>query len=82
MKTARSYVFVFVLILLQQVANTRVATGFGAGSNGSSPPDQKHDDKHVGECGNGMDAKLSRCAMICSGPGSSIIPDLPVLDQC
>jgi len=44
MKSARTYVFVFVPILLEQVANTRVATGFQAGSNGSSPPNRKHEE--------------------------------------
>lgn len=42
MKAARTYVFVFVPILLERVANMRGATGFGAGSNGSSPSDEKH----------------------------------------
>ena len=42
MKAARTYVFVFVPILMERVANMRGATGFGAGSNGSSPSDEKH----------------------------------------
>ena len=41
MRAARTYVFVFVPILLERVANMRGATGFGAGSNGSSPSDEK-----------------------------------------
>jgi hypothetical protein len=41
MKAARTYVFVFVPILLERVANMRGATGFGAGSNGSSPSDEE-----------------------------------------
>lgn len=44
MKTSRTYVFMFVPILFERVANTRVTTGFRTGSNGSSPPDEKHNE--------------------------------------
>jgi hypothetical protein len=45
MKTGRTYVFMFVPILIERVAQTKVANGFCAESNGSLSPDKKYDDR-------------------------------------
>lgn len=45
MKTARTYVFMFVPIPPGWLFHEPVVPDFGTGSNGSSPPDQKHDEK-------------------------------------
>jgi len=42
MKAARTYVFVFIPVLLERVGGGRVAPCFDAGSNGSSPTDHEY----------------------------------------
>jgi hypothetical protein len=44
MKTARTYVFMFVPIPPGWLSHEPMIPGVRAGSNGSSPPDQKHDE--------------------------------------
>jgi hypothetical protein len=45
MKTARTYVFMFVLIPLGGLFHEPMISGFGAGSDGSSPTDQKDNER-------------------------------------
>lgn len=44
MKTARTYIFMFVPIPPGWLSHEPMIPGLRAGSNGSSPPEQKHDD--------------------------------------
>jgi hypothetical protein len=44
MKPSRTYVFVFLSVLLERIAHGTVAPSFSAGSNGSFPPDHRHKD--------------------------------------
>ena len=44
MKTARTYVFMFLPIPPGWLSHEPMIPGLRAGSNGSSPPDEKHDD--------------------------------------
>jgi hypothetical protein len=44
MKTARTYVFMFVPIPPGWLSHGPMIRGLRAGSNGSSPADEKHDD--------------------------------------
>jgi len=56
MKTARPYVFMFVAISPAWLSHEPIIPGLHAGLNGSSPPDQKHDElarwrvRHRNEC--------------------------------
>ena len=45
MKTVRTYVFTFVPILPGWFFHEPMIPGFGAGSNGSSPTDQKDNER-------------------------------------
>ena len=68
MKPARNYVFVLAPILFERLAHTRVPVA----SNGSSPPDQKHEEtlRCLMRHRDGCNTRL--CRVTYSGPGSSI----------
>jgi hypothetical protein len=74
MKTAWNYVLMFVSIPPVWLFHGPMLPGFGAGSNGSSPTDEKNSGGPGWPEPERERAKCARFPIICSGLGSSMIP--------
>jgi hypothetical protein len=74
MKTAWTYLFMFVSIPPGWSFREPMIPGFGGGWNGSSPIDENNTEHRDRQNANVSNAKAPRCPIICSGHGSSIIP--------